>query len=157
MHYHIDLDKPVNEIPPEMLRKILYGTGGEEVAVRIEGKNGRELSFNTAFEGVIPNLMRRYRDTGSDYIRNKIAEYMTDRPCPTCNGKRLRKEAMAVTVNDANIIEVTSWPVLNTLEWVEKLYSGRRAHPASACHCRTHSQRDSRAAGFPEQCWFGIL
>ena len=123
-HYHIDLNKPVNEIPPEMLQKILYGTGGEEVAVRIEGKNGREFTFNTAFEGVIPNLMRRYRDTGSDYIRNKIAEYMTDRPCPTCNGKRLRKEAMAVTVNDVNIIEVTAWPVLNTLEWVEKLYSG---------------------------------
>jgi excinuclease ABC subunit A len=123
-HYHIDLDKPIKDISPDKLEKILYGTGGEEVTVRIEGKNGRESSFNTPFEGVIPNLMRRYRDTGSDYIRNKVAEYMTDRPCPTCNGNRLRKEAMAVTVNDVNIIEVTSWPVLNTLEWVEKLYSG---------------------------------
>jgi excinuclease ABC subunit A len=123
-HYHIDLNVPVKTIAPEKMEKILYGTGGEEINVHVEGKNGRESSFRTPFEGVIPNLMRRYRDTGSEYIRNKVADYLTDRPCPTCNGTRLRKEALAVTVNDANIIEVTSWPVLKTLEWVNLLYGG---------------------------------
>ncbi len=71
---------------------------------------------------MIPNLERRYRETNSDYIRNKISEYMSDRPCPTCQGNRLRKEAMAVTVDEKNIIEVTSWPVLVTLEWIRKLW-----------------------------------
>ncbi len=127
--YHIDLDKPVREIPAEKMEKILYGTGTEEVQVRMEGKNGRESFFNTPFEGVITNLMRRYRDTGSDYLRNKVAEFMTDRPCPTCNGTRLRKEALAVTVNGANIIEVTGWPVLKTLDWVNELYSGNVLTP----------------------------
>lgn len=122
--YGIDLDAPVKSIPPEKLDKILYGTAGEEVNVRIEGRNGRETSFRTPFEGVIPNLMRRYRETNSEYIRGKIAEFMTDKPCPSCGGARLRKEALAVTVNGANIIEVTSWPVLKTLAWVNELAEG---------------------------------
>ena len=97
--------------------------------MRIEGQNGRELTFNTRLRRRHHQPERRYRETNSEYIRNKISEYMTDRPCPTCNGKRLRKEALAVTVDDANIIEVTSWPVLNTLEWVEKLYGGNVLTP----------------------------
>ncbi|GAP06077.1 excinuclease ABC subunit A [Anaerolinea thermolimosa] len=127
--YGIDLDAPVKSIPPEKLEKILYGTAGEEVDVRIEGRNGRETSFRTPFEGVIPNLMRRYRETNSEYIRGKIAEFMTDKPCPTCGGARLRKEALAVTVNGANIIEVTSWPVLKTLAWVNELAEGGALSP----------------------------
>lgn len=127
--YEIDLDAPVKSIPPEKLDKILYGTAGEEVNVRIEGRNGRETSFRTPFEGVIPNLMRRYRETNSEYIRGKIAEFMTDKPCPTCGGARLRKEALAVTVNGANIIEVTSWPVLKTLTWVNELAEGSVLSP----------------------------
>ena len=122
--YQIDLSLPVREIPEDKLRLILYGTNGVEVAVRIEGKNGRETSYRTAFEGVIPNLERRYKETNSDYIRNKISEYMTDRPCPSCNGKRLRKEALAVTVHEANIVDVTQWAINRTLEWVEELYAG---------------------------------
>ncbi len=123
-HYHINLDAPVKQIPPEKLEKILYGTKGEEITIHFEGRNGRESTFRTAFEGVIPNLERRYRETNSDYIRSKIAEFMTNRPCPTCNGARLRKEALAVTVNGANIIEVTDWPILKTLEWVRELEEG---------------------------------
>ncbi len=66
---------------------------------------------------MIPNLERRYRDTNSDYIRNKISEFMSDRPCPVCKGTRLRPEALAVTVNEANIVQVTTWPVQRTLNW----------------------------------------
>ena len=119
--YHIDLDKPVEEIPEEKVKKLLYGTGGEEVSVHVQGKNGRHTTYNMAFEGIIPNLMRRYRETNSEYIRNKITEYMSDRPCPTCKGTRLRPEAMAVTVDDINIVEATTWPVNRSLEWAERL------------------------------------
>lgn len=122
-HYHMDMDMPVREIPSDKLDKILYGTKGEEVAVRIEGRSGRESSYKTAFEGVIPNLERRYRESNSDFLRNKIAEYMTDRPCPTCQGTRLRPEALAVTVDNANIVQVTSWPVNRTLDWAKHLSS----------------------------------
>ncbi len=120
-HYHIGLDTPVNHIAEEKFNKILYGTQGEEVTVQVEGRNGRHTSYTTTFEGVIPNLERRYRETNSEFIRNKITEFMNDRPCPTCKGTRLRPEAMAVTVDDVNIVEVTVWPVIRTLEWAERL------------------------------------
>jgi excinuclease ABC subunit A len=119
-HYHIDMDAPVGTIPPDKFKMILYGTGAQEVKVHIQGRE-RESTFSAAFEGVIPNLERRYRDTNSDYIRNKITEFMSDRPCPTCKGDRLRLEAMAVTVDQANIVEVTKWPVLQTLAWARHL------------------------------------
>ncbi len=118
--YHIDMDEAVGTIPPEKFRMILFGTGAQEVKVHIKGRE-RETTFSAAFEGVIPNLERRYRDTNSDYIRNKIAEFMANRPCPTCKGDRLRQEAMAVTVDEANIVEVTKWPVLQTLAWARRL------------------------------------
>ncbi len=120
-HYHIDMEKPFGQLPPEKKDIILYGTKGEQVHVHYRNRDGRTASFETTFEGVIGNLERRYRETNSEYIREKIAEYMTDRPCPTCHGKRLRPEALAVTVDDRNIIEVTSWPVNRTLDWISRL------------------------------------
>jgi excinuclease ABC subunit A len=79
--------------------------------------------FYTPFEGVINNLQRRYRETQSEYIRMRIAEFMGEKPCPECGGKRLRKEALAVTVDGFNIIDVTEWPVNKTLAWIEHLAS----------------------------------
>jgi excinuclease ABC subunit A len=119
--YKIDLDAPVNTIPQEKLEKILYGTGKEAISITMEGRHERQTSFQASFEGVIPNLERRYRETNSEYIRNKIGEFMSDRPCPTCKGQRLRPEALAVTVDGHNIVEVTSWPVNRTLEFIQKL------------------------------------
>ncbi len=119
--YHIDLNKPVSELTEEQLNVILYGTGGKQVAMTYHSGSGSEFKFSRAFEGVITNLERRYRDTNSEYIRAKISEFMSNKPCPACNGKRLRPEAIAVTVDDANIIEVTAWPVIRTLEWAQKL------------------------------------
>jgi excinuclease ABC subunit A len=119
--YHIDLDAPVSSLSKDKLDLILYGTGGREVSLKLQGRKERQTSYQTAFEGVIPNLERRYRETSSEYIRNKIAEYMSDRPCPTCKGTRLRREALAVTVDDRNIVEVTDWPVLRTLQWAERI------------------------------------
>ncbi len=120
-HFHIDMDKPFCELPPEKQRLILYGTQGERVRVHYQSRDGRQATFETPFEGVIGNLERRYRETGSDYIREKISEYMSDRPCPACQGKRLRPEALAVTVAGVNIMEVTDWPVRRVLAWVECL------------------------------------
>ncbi len=120
-HFRIDMDKPFRELPPEKQRLILYGTQGERVRVHYQNRDGRQATFETPFEGVIGNLERRYRETASEYIREKISEYMSDRPCPTCQGRRLRPEALAVTVAGANIMEVTDWPVRRLLEWVERL------------------------------------
>ena len=86
-----------------------------------QNANGNEFRFTRSFEGVITNLERRYRETNSDYIREKISEFMSDRPCPTCKGKRLNPAALAVTVDDVNIVDANSWPVLKTLEWVKKI------------------------------------
>ncbi len=120
-HFHIDLKVPFGALSPEKQNIVLYGTKGEKVTVHYHNREGRQAVFDTAYEGVIPNLERRYRETQSEYIRSKISEYMTDRPCPTCQGKRLRPEAIAVTVDDINIIEVTAWPINRTLEWIERL------------------------------------
>jgi excinuclease ABC subunit A len=120
-HYHIDMNKPVSTLPKEKLELILYGTGDQEVTVKLNGRNDRQSTFRTTFEGVVRNLERRYRETGSDYIRNKISEYMSDRPCPNCRGTRLRPEVLAVTIDGSNIIEITDWPVLRTLQWVRRL------------------------------------
>jgi excinuclease ABC subunit A len=120
-HYHIDLDTPFGELPPDKQKLVLYGTKGEKVHVHYRNRDGRTATFDAAFEGVIGNLERRYRETSSEYIRSKISEYMTDRPCPTCSGKRLRPEALAVTIDDVNILQVTEWPVNKSLEWAKKL------------------------------------
>jgi len=124
--YKIDLDKPVNEMTRQQLDIVLYGTNGKEIEMRYRNASGNEFKFKRAFEGVIGNLERRYRETNSEYIRSKISEFMSDRPCPTCGGARLNPGALAVTVDDVNIITVTGWPILTTLKWIKKL-SGKNS------------------------------
>ena len=119
--FGIDLDAPVERIPKEKLEIILYGTNGRKVTVHYRNKNGRKATFDTTFEGVIRNLERRYNETNSEYMRDKISEFMSERTCPTCGGARLRPEALAVTVGGVNIIEITRWHVLRTLGWVKQL------------------------------------
>jgi excinuclease ABC subunit A len=120
-HYDIDLNSPVGDLPEEMLKLILYGTDGEEIPVHYSSRDGRESTYNSSFEGVIGNLQRRYQETSSEYIRGKIQEYMTERPCPVCKGLRLRREALAVLIDGNHIIEITSQPVKTTLKWVKGL------------------------------------
>ncbi len=119
--FKIDLDKPVNELTKEQLKVVLYGTGEKQIQMTYQNSNGNEFKFTRAFEGVITNLERRYRETNSEYIREKISEFMSDRPCPSCGGKRLNPAALAVTVDNVNIVEANSWPVSTTLEWVKKI------------------------------------
>ena len=120
-HYHVDMNKPVKDLPSEQQALVLNGTKGEKIRIHYHNRDGRQATFDAAFEGVIGNLERRYRETNSEYIREKISEYMSDRPCPTCQGKRLRPEALAVTVGDINILQVTEWPVSRSLEWASRL------------------------------------
>ncbi|MBX3048670.1 MAG: excinuclease ABC subunit UvrA [Anaerolineales bacterium] len=117
----INLDTPVERLNQNQLDVILYGTNGQEVEVKYKRTNGRVSTFHLAFEGVIPNLERRFRESSSEYTRSRIMEYMNDRPCPTCKGARLRPEVLGVTIEDNNILQVTQWPVLETLQWAEKL------------------------------------
>ena len=119
--YKIDLDSPVEELSEDELNIVLHGTEGKEVSIKYQSLNGRTSSYTSPYEGVIGNLERRYQETSSDYIRGRIQEYMSERPCPTCMGKRLRPEALSVTINQENIVEVTGWPVQRTLAWVRKL------------------------------------
>jgi excinuclease ABC subunit A len=145
-HYQIDLEAPVATIPDEKLNKILYGTGGKELNVSFTGRNGRKSTFRASFEGVINNLERRYRETNSEYVRGKISEFMSDRPCPTCGGNRLRPEVLAVTIDGINIVEVTSWPVRRALEWIERLSANPRLSATANADRGTHPQRDRSPA-----------
>ncbi len=119
--FHIDLNAPVAALPKEKLEIILYGTNGKEVTVHYHNRDGRKATFSTPFEGVVRNLERRYGETNSEYMREKISEFMSERVCPTCNGARLRREALAITIDGINIVECTHWPVLHTLEWARRL------------------------------------
>ncbi len=120
-HFHIPLDRPWRELTEAQKHVLLYGSGNERIRIHYQSRDGGRRDYETTFEGVIPNLRRRYEESTSDYIRAKIEEYMAYRPCPACGGKRLRPEALAVTVAGANIAEVTSWPVVRTLRWVAQL------------------------------------
>ena len=120
--YHVNLNVPVEKLNQKQLDLILYGTNGREVSVRYKQKSsGRDFTFTTKFEGVIPNLERRFRETNSEYMRQRIMEYMNNRPCPVCKGARLRPEALGVTVEGSNILQVTQWPVIESLKWAERL------------------------------------
>ena len=122
-YYKIDMRIPVRELPPEKLHIVLYGTRGKEIPMTYHSGKGREYTFDREFEGVIGNLERRYNETSSESARERISAYMSMRTCPTCKGMRLRREALAVTIGDVNIVQVTEWPILHTREWVEHLYS----------------------------------
>jgi excinuclease ABC subunit A len=119
--YKIDLDSPVEDLSEKKLDILLYGTNGREIPITYTTREGRTATYKTAYEGVIGNLERRYQETNSDYIRSKIQDYMSERPCPACMGQRLRPEALAVTVDGINIVEITNWPVLRSLHWIRKL------------------------------------
>src|SRR5438552_13122358 len=119
--YHFSTDTPVGELSEEARQILLYGNKSERVNVRYRSRQGNEHSFSTTFEGIVPNLERRYRETSSETIKAEIERYMTTRPCPTCGGLRLKPESLSVTVGDRNIIETTRLSVTDALEWYERL------------------------------------
>ncbi|HPL56601.1 MAG TPA: excinuclease ABC subunit UvrA [Flexilinea sp.] len=120
--YDIDLDMPVSKIPNDKMKIILYGSNGASLNMVLTGRNDRKSTYRAPFEGVIPNLERRYNETNSDYIRDRIAEFMKETPCQVCHGKRLKPESLAVTILGKNIIDVTEMSINTTLQWAKDLY-----------------------------------
>ncbi|MFP3880571.1 MAG: excinuclease ABC subunit UvrA, partial [Dehalococcoidia bacterium] len=115
------LSTPVRDLREEQLRVVLYGDGGELLPATYEDRYGQLRNYYANFPGVIPYLERRYRETSSDSVREDIERYMASNLCPTCHGKRLKPESLAVTILERNIMDVTALPVTEALNWVEQL------------------------------------
>lgn len=120
-HFKIPLDVPVRELSEAQLRVILYGSGREKLGVRYVNREGAVRQYRTQFEGVIPNLERRYLESTSDYVRSKLEEYMVNRPCSACGGTRLNAVARAVDIDGMTIAEVANMAVVRTAAWVRTL------------------------------------
>ena len=118
--YGFKLTTPVEELSPEVMDVILYGTRGEKLKLTYDRANGKGTLMQ-AFEGVVNNLERRYKETQSDAMRRELEECMAEHPCPDCGGKRLRKEALAVTVGDINIDAFCHKSVTEALDFIEHL------------------------------------
>jgi excinuclease ABC subunit A len=120
-HYGIPQDVPVSQLKKEDMDKLLYGTGNEKVRFRYENDFGQRKEANVVFEGIIPNLERRYRETASDGIREFIENFMSAKPCEVCKGHRLKKEVLAVTVCGHNIADVTSLSIGDAMQLFDSL------------------------------------
>jgi len=118
--YHFSLRDPVETLPKEVMDVILYGTKGEKLELQYDQPRGKGVLYQP-FEGVINNLTRRYQETQSDGVRSELEECMSERPCPACAGRRLRRESLAVTVGGLNIAEFTDKSVVDALAFVEGL------------------------------------
>ena len=126
--YGLSTHVPVEELSQEQLNIILYGNeDGLKTAHR--DHYWRASDYYTSFEGVIPNLERRYRETESDYSRTEIERYMTSYLCPTCQGKRLKPESLGVTIDGKNIIDVTSMSIAEALEWIRSIGDDKAGSP----------------------------
>ncbi len=119
--YEIDLETPWNELPEELRSRFLRGTDGERIYVQYRSRMGRKRSYMLSFEGIVKSLERRYRETDSAQIRERIEEYMSFRACPDCGGARLKPEVLAVTVGERNIHEFTRMSVTAALAFLEQL------------------------------------
>jgi excinuclease ABC subunit A len=115
--YGVSFDIPVRDLPAEALDVILNGSRGKKVTVRYKSRSGRMRSYDVVYEGVIPNLQRRYAATSSDYVREELERYMAERPCPTCHGARLKPEVLGVTVDERSIVDITRMPIREAQEW----------------------------------------
>ena len=118
--YGFKLTTPVKDLPEEVMDIILYGTKGEKLKLTYDRANGHGTLLQP-FEGIINNLERRYKETQSDAMRRDLEDCMSERPCPDCGGKRLRKEALAVTVGDLNIDEFCRKSVTDALDFIDHL------------------------------------
>ncbi len=125
--YGFTLDTPVNRLREDARQAILYGTGAEKITIEYEGARG-PMSYSTSFEGVIPTLERRYRETSSEGMREAYEEYMAEELCPACHGQRLKPEARAVTVGGKSLPEVSAMSILECRDFFRNLkLEGNRA------------------------------
>ncbi len=118
--YHFSLDTPFEDYPEKIHDILLYGTGGKEAKVRYKGERGEGV-YDVAFEGLIDNVNRRYRETFSESSKAEYETYMRITPCPACHGQRLKKESLAVTVGDKNIYQATNMSIVMFREFIDSL------------------------------------
>lgn len=116
-----DLRVPYKDLPQSFLKELLHGTGERKLKYTYESKSGRISHMNHTFEGVIPSLERRWGETNSDYIKEKITDMMTEDECPECHGRKLKPEVLAVTVGGKNIIELTEMSIVQAIDFFNKL------------------------------------
>jgi excinuclease ABC subunit A len=120
-YYGFSMDTPVRDLASEQVQKILYGSGSERIVLTYQSKSGRSREYRAHYEGIIPNIERRFKETDSEFIREDLQKYMAPRPCPTCKGARLKPEALAVTIAGRNIQEIVDYSVLHAREFFTAL------------------------------------
>lgn len=125
-HYGFNMNLPVSKLKPEHLQVLLYGSGNEKIRFKYTNMYNETRVYDTTFEGVIPNLHRRYLETQSDFSRQDIEQYMTNKPCPQCQGARLKPEVLAVRIGGKNISEVTDMTILENKEFFDHLELSKR-------------------------------
>ena len=118
--YQFDLDTPYEELPKKIQNILINGTAGKELKVHYKGQRGEGV-YDVAFEGLVRNVQRRYRETGSDTMKQEYEQFMRVTPCKTCGGQRLKREALAVTVSGKNIYEVTSMSIRKLQEFLKDM------------------------------------
>ena len=125
--YHFSLTDPWETLPEDVRSIILYGTGGEKLELHYDQPRGKGVLYHP-FEGICNNVERRYKETQSDASKRELEELMAECPCPTCKGKRLKKESLAVTVGDKDIDALTRMSVVDELQWVDRLELTHQQH-----------------------------
>ncbi len=130
------MDTPFAELPDEIQDLILNSDGVESLKVEYRASNKRARTYQISFEGVLPHLRRRYQQTTSDYVRNDLEQFMSIRPCPTCNGARLRPESRAVTIAGNSIVEIARMPIGTALDFVNRLTGDHG--PGAPLNAREH-------------------
>jgi len=119
-HYTFDVDTPFDELPDNIRDVVLYGSGDEIIEFRYFSDSGAQKRRHP-FAGIIPNLERRYRETDSRIVREELAKYISQKPCPVCTGQRLNQEARHVFVAETNLPSITAWPIVRCLQFFEQL------------------------------------
>jgi excinuclease ABC subunit A len=120
-HFGFSMTTPIRELQPEYIEKILYGAGTERIVLTYASKSGRSREYRAQYEGIIPNIERRFKETESEFVKEELAKYMAPRPCPTCKGARLKPEVLAVTIAGRNISEIVNYSVLVARDFFKAL------------------------------------
>ena len=150
--YGFTMDTPVEKIPQEGMKAILYGTGNEKIRISYEGVRGMS-EYETVFEGVIPTLERRYRETSSEAMKQAYEEYMAEETCPECGGQRLKREARAVTVGGKSLPEVSNMSIVQARQF----FGGLQLEGSSAVIARQILKEIDSRLGFLSDVGLGYL
>src|SRR5699024_7194524 len=120
-HYGFDVETPWSALPAKVQKAVLYGSGKEKIAFKYLTERGGKVTREHRFEGIVPNMERRYRETESAAVREELSKYIAEKPCPECHGQRLNRSARHVFVADHNLPEVGAWAIGKSLDFFHDL------------------------------------